>query len=283
MFDEKLQKVSKDIKLIVCDLDGTLFNSEKHISKANREAISFAVSKGIRFSVCTGRIHTMVEFYLKELKQETPVIAANGAVIWDPMKEEALFDLALNEQEAMCILEFCKFYQLDYCALTMKNNYFSNNSKRRERFDQYNRIASAHGFKKMNLQNFDERHDCIRNEKIYKILIYELIPGQKQKAEIFLQSLKDTGYTTSEAGLLDIAHKSINKGFGLRKLAEILQLQPDEICAMGDYDNDIAMLEYAGVSIAMGNACDAVKKISTFTTKTNDEDGISWAIQRYIL
>lgn len=273
----------ENIRLVVCDMDGTFLRPDKSISEANRNAVRAAAEKGIRFSICTGRIQTMTEFYLKDLELDTPVITANGALIWDPVERKSLWDLPMEEEEVLALLSFCRYNKLDYCALTMEESFFSPENVRKRRFDQYNRIAKEHGFAPMTLVPFDENFDCIRGKKVYKILIYEIKDGQTELAEKFLKTLKMTGYTSSEDKLLDIAHKDVNKGYGLVQLARLLNVPLSEVCAVGDYDNDIPMLEVSGFPVAMANGCEAIKKAAAFVTRTNEEDGVAYMFEKFLL
>lgn len=277
-----LTKFHTPIRLVVCDMDGTLFRGDKSISEENRAAIRRAKEQGIRFSVCTGRIQPMTEYYLKDLQLDTPVITANGALIWDPVEKKTLWDLPMEEGEVLSIMEFCREHDLDYCALTMGKSYFSRDNVRKQRFVQYNSIAAAHGFLPMELEEFDESFHCLKGKKVYKVLIYETKEGHGSLARTYLDTLKETGYTSSEDRLIDIAHRLVNKGYGLTKLAELLHIPLEAVCAMGDYDNDVPMLKVSGFPVAMGNGCDSVKKAAAFITKTNEESGVAWAMNQFL-
>ena len=272
----------EELRLIVCDMDGTLLKGEKSIPAKNRQAMRQARERGIDFSVCTGRIQTMTEFYLKDLELKTPVITANGALIWDPVSRETLWDMPMEEDEVFQILHFAKVYGLDYCALTMEMSYFCENNIRRQKFELYNQIAKRHGFPPMELMEFDAEFACLRGKKVYKVLIYEVEDGQEEFTRKYLDTLKETGYTSSEDRLLDIAHRLVNKGYGLVKLAELLEIPLSSVCAMGDYENDIPMLQAAGYAVAMGNASDKVKEVADFVTKTNEESGVAWAMEHFL-
>jgi len=82
---------------------------------------------------------------------------------------------------------------------------------------------------------------------------------------------------------LEILNKKVNKGTGVHALAQQLHLTQDEIMAIGDQENDLAMIEYAGTGVAMGNAIDSVIAVSQFVTKTNAEDGVAHAIEKFVL
>ena len=82
---------------------------------------------------------------------------------------------------------------------------------------------------------------------------------------------------------LEILDKRVNKGTGVKSLAEVLGIEPDEIMALGDQENDIAMIAFAGVGVAMDNAIPAVKAAADFVTKSNLEDGVAYAIEKFVL
>ena len=82
---------------------------------------------------------------------------------------------------------------------------------------------------------------------------------------------------------LEILDKRVNKGTGVKSLADVLGIKPEEIMAIGDQENDIAMIEYAGIGVAMDNAIPSVKEVANFVTKSNLEDGVAFAIEKYVL
>ncbi|NLP34924.1 MAG: HAD family phosphatase [Clostridiales bacterium] len=280
---DKYKEAGKKVKLIVSDIDGTLLTSDRKLTKENIEAIRKAKEQNIKFTLSTGRVASMIDYYIKTLEIDTPVITLNGAVVWDPVKKQTVSDIPMDLDELNGLLEFCKYHEMDYAAMTMGTNYFSKNSVRINRYQRYNEFAKSQGMSIMEVDTFDDEHRCIEGVKVYKILVTEKDPKRIKILEDYLPTLKKTGFTASEPGLLDIAEKTVNKGMGVKKLAEAFNLRPDEVCTLGDYDNDIAMLQYAGFSVAMGNALDNVKKHAFYVTATNDESGLAEVVEKYIL
>lgn len=280
---DKYIEAGRKVKLIVSDMDGTLLTSDRRLTDENIDAIKRAEAQGIKFTISTGRVASMLDYYINALNIDTPIVSLNGAIVWDPVNNHSIFDIPMDGDELKGILEICKYYQMDYCAMTMGTNYFSWNSFRIERYQEYNEFAKAQGKSIMQLDIFDDEHRCIEGINVYKVLVTEKDPNRIKPLIDHLQTLKKTGYTSSEPGLLDIAEKTVNKGLGVQKLAESLNLQPEEVCALGDYDNDIAMLDYAGFSVAMGNAPQNVKAHAFYVTGTNDENGLAQVLEKYIL
>lgn len=283
MYDESLYELGRNIKMVVCDLDGTLLDSNKQISEANLRAIKKAREKGVFTTICSGRIHQMLYAYSRTLDIQGPLVAANGAVILDTRKGEALYRNMISPEDALSLLRFCEQNEMDYAVLASQGSFFSRGSVRVRRFEQYNRIAAGQGLPTIPLSFFDGGHSDALRDEIHKILIYEVREGQQKAAAEFVGQIPGLAWTSSEERLLDVSAAGVSKGDGVRRLAGIMGLQEREICVFGDYCNDISMMETAGLSIAMGNAHGDVKKAALAVTATNDEDGVALGIEKYIL
>jgi len=280
--EDKYLKAGHKVKLIVSDVDGTLLTSDRRLSDENIAAIKKAKEQDIKFTISTGRVVSMLDYYIKTLEITTPVIAYNGAVAWDPVTKETIYDIPMDKDELYELLDLCKFYKLDYGVMTMGVNYFSPNSLRIERYQGYNEFAKSKGMSIMEVGIFDENHSCIDGVKVYKLLVTEKDSKKINVMVDHLQSMKKVAYTFSEPTLLDISERSADKGLGVKKLAEYYGLKAEEVCALGDYDNDISMLSYAGFSVAMGNAQPNVKEHAFYVTASNDENGLAQVIEKYI-
>ena len=281
--EDKYLEAGQKVKLIVSDVDGTLLTSDRRLSDENIAGIKKAKEQNIKFTISTGRVVSMLDYYIKTLEITTPAIAFNGAVAWDPVSKETIYDIPMDKEELYELLDLCKYYELDYGVMTMGVNYFSPNSFRIKRYQGYNEFAKSHGMSIMEVDVFDEKHSCIDGVKVYKLLITEKDSKKIKVMVDHLQSMKTTGYTFSEPTLLDISEKSADKGFGVKRLAQYYGLKPEEVCAIGDYDNDISMLSYAGFSVAMGNAQPNVKEHAFYVTETNDDNGLAQVLNKYIL
>ena len=82
---------------------------------------------------------------------------------------------------------------------------------------------------------------------------------------------------------LEFMNKKVNKGVGVELLAKHLNIKQEEIITMGDAGNDLHMIEYAGMGIAMGNATNDIKTIANYITESNNEDGVAKAIEKFVL
>lgn len=131
------------------------------------------------------------------------------------------------------------------------------------------------------IKNFDEVDD---NEDIIKVMMIDpqeiLDPAIKElPSEIY----EKYSVFKSAPFFLEFTHKEVDKGLGLKKLGEYLGIKREEIIACGDAGNDLSMVKYAGLGVAMGNATEEIKQAANFITDSNDEDGIVKVIEKFIL
>ena len=207
--DKDLISLGRRIKLIVSDIDGTLLNSKREITKESVDAIWKSHDQGIMFSVCTGRIATMTECYTEMLQIKTPIITANGAVIWDSIRKKPIFDVPMDTNEVQELLKKCRSLNMDYSALTLETSYFSENSLRLNRFLEYNKFAQDNGMSEIKLDFFDKEHHCINGLKVYKVLINERELKKLKEISDYINTLPNTGATSSEPGLIDVSEARV--------------------------------------------------------------------------
>jgi Cof subfamily protein (haloacid dehalogenase superfamily) len=280
--EEDLRKAGRNIRLIVCDLDGTLLDSRKTISPENLAALRAAQEKGIFVTICSGRVHTMLETYSRRLALRGPLIASNGAVIFDTRTGGISRLNKADPDPVYRLLRFCQDRGMDHIAATSGGCWYSRGSQRIARFEQYNELAKTEGLPLIPLRPFGSDYREALEGDIYKALISGLSPEEQAETGEYIRSV-NLSVTSSEKGLLDVSAPGVNKGEGVRLLGELLGVEKSGICVFGDYWNDIPMMEQAGLSVAMGNADETVKRRALTVTASNDEDGVARAIRRYIL
>ena len=278
----------KDIKLVALDLDGTLFDNSSRISKRNLTAIRSITDKGIHVVISTGRPFEGIPFDQIKGTGINYAITANGSGIYEISTGKCLYENAMDEELVTPILNFLltrdihmdafiggKGYTPIQCVETAQKLTVPSSIKNyiittRTRLDNILQFIHENQLKvqKMTL-NFYPAADgtLIDRETVRKFLV------------------SNPSITTVCGGYnnLEFTRADANKGVGLRKLAEILGVNPDATMAMGDTENDLAIIEAAGIGVAMGNATDAVKARADYVTTTNTKDGVAAAIEHFIL
>lgn len=278
----------KDIKLVALDLDGTLFDNNSRISERNLTAIRSITDKGIHVVISTGRPFEGIPFDQIKGTGINYAITANGSGIYEISTGKCLYENAMDEELVTPILNFLltrdihmdafiggKGYTPIQCIETAQKLTVPSSIKNyiittRTRLDNILQFIHENQLKvqKMTL-NFYPAADgtLIDRETVRKFLV------------------SNPSITTVCGGYnnLEFTRADANKGVGLRKLAEILGVNPDATMAIGDTENDLAIIEAASIGVAMGNATDAVKARADYVTTTNTKDGVAAAIEHFIL
>lgn len=264
-------------KLIAIDMDGTLLKDDKTISKANYTAIQTAKEKGYKVVLATGRPAKGIERYLSELnliEDDDYAIAFNGAVVQTTKSGEIIAENLMKFHDLSRLYSLSNQFNIDihtltpYECITPKINPYS----QRESFMN-------------NIPLIEKPFDKIdKNTSIVKIMFV----GCKEDLDrieplIPEEFYKDYTIVRSEDIFLEFLNKKVSKGFGVSLLAQNLGLKPEEIICVGDAGNDLAMIEYAGLGVAMGNAFPQVKEAANYITKTNEEDGVAHVIHKFLL
>jgi Cof subfamily protein (haloacid dehalogenase superfamily) len=273
----------KKIKLIACDMDGTLLDDQKQISQKNIDAITKLKSRGIYFVIATGRHDSMIKGYLDTLGLEMPVISCNGAMVREPFSNHLFSSIPLLSEQILEVIEICKSFNTDYHIYARDEIYGETMTSRMLYYNDFNKTLPERDKIKLRVSTDYKQYIADYAGELYKVLI---IPPKEElfkqlKDEIF----KSTGLHAfqSSAELLDVAQKGITKAHAIQNLCRELKIEQDETAAIGDQLNDLDMIEYAAVGIAMNNAVPRVKEAAQFITKdTNDQSGVAEALE-YIL
>ncbi|WP_026567398.1 Cof-type HAD-IIB family hydrolase [Bacillus sp. UNC41MFS5] len=283
------------MKLIALDLDGTTLNSNKEISKENIRAIKRAQQQGHIVMALSGRPLKSIHAELAKYDLDCPVGGNNGTALFADGELIELTSLA-QAQSNKIVFELEKEF-MPYNFSTNKGTFgLKNWNERYEKVLSSGRIPEEY-FENKHYKMFTtppweyghtlfENFEDIINDKeitIQKFLILGLDPEQKLRLKMVLESIEQTYVTSSSPFNLEVMHINGNKGNGLKVMARYFQIPLEDTVAIGDENNDIPMFKAAGLSIAMGNAEEEVKKHSDLVTLTNDEHGVAYAIEKYIL
>ncbi|MDE1188756.1 MAG: sugar-phosphatase [Pantoea sp.] len=267
------------IKLIAIDMDGTLLNPYHLITPAVKSAIGRARDKGVAIVLATGRPFVGVERYLQELDLRQPgqyCISNNGALVQRADSGESVAEVTLSFDDFRYVEQLARELGVHFHAFDHSSLYTPNKDLSEYTIHE----ASLTGIP-VRYRAVEEMDPATRFPKLMMIDKPELL----DKAIAALPARARDSYTILKSApyYLEILDPRVNKGYGVKMLAEKLGLQQSEVMAIGDQENDLAMIEYAGTGVAMGNAIDSVKSIAQFVTKTNMEDGVAYAIEELVL
>ena len=267
------------IKLVAIDMDGTLLNSKKELLEETKQYFKDFHKKETEtlLVLCTGRPETGIRPYLKDLgylEENHYIISQNGANIYESRTGKRVMDAFLDSAAIQKWIELGKKHGISVMGAGVDYYYcFDQEPTEWMEFDV--KLVSG------KLKRIPTEESL--NTDFYKILLMG-DEEQLNEFETFIpQEWRDEFYVVrSQKYLVEVLTKGVNKAFGLEQLAKELNIQPSEIAAIGDAANDIEMLEYAGLAIAMGNASEEVKAVSDIVTDTNENNGVIKAIDQLI-
>ncbi|MBD2343131.1 Cof-type HAD-IIB family hydrolase [Anabaena subtropica] len=269
------------IKLLVLDIDGTISGESNTISQSVKQAIAAVQARGIQVAIATGRMYRSALRFHQEINSTLPLSAYQGAWIQDPNNQKIHQHLPVARETAEQLLDY--FEQPQWRSLLSIHFYINDQlyvrevTKETETYAQRSGITPiAVGDLRQTLTNEPTKilALCDDTEVINKLL--GSLRLQYTPAELYL--------TTSVATFFEATNPFVNKGNAVRYLAEeLLGLQRENVMTIGDNFNDLEMLEYAGLGVAMGNAPAGVQAIAQWVAPTVEEDGAAVAIEKFLL
>ena len=260
-------------KLAASDMDGTLLTRDKHISKRNAEAARKTAEAGCLFCLCTGRTLIGVKRYIDELGLKSPVIAANGAVVALP-DGEVLYEIGMSDDSARALYKSGLELDLTMCVWSKEHLYIN-------RVDKYtDHYKEVIGVEAEMIEDFE----ALVSRGVLKIIWYA-DPSRMPELHGFLEKNcpEDTRWANSTARMIEFNHVRVSKATAMEFIGKRYGIDKSEMLAIGDNFNDLPMLMYAGMSVAMGNAPDEVKAKAAYVTADNENDGVAKALERFII
>lgn len=269
-------------KLIAIDMDGTLLNSNNEVSDRTRQALKRAMEQGVHVVLATGRLLKSALLYAENLELNNYIVACNGAVIADEFND-IVYKRYIDKNTAVEVMKLAKECGIYY---HFYNEYdFYSNIYVEEVVNFYNSSASMFGKPGININIFDKVDDILNNHDInvYKFMFIDDNMNKLSNFKKELNRFNDISMSTSWRNNLEIMSKEVSKGNGIKYLCEKLGIIPEEVITIGDNENDLSMISFAGLGVAMGNGEDIVKKNAKYITATNNEDGVAKVIEKFIL
>lgn len=261
------------IQLVAIDMDGTLLNSQHQLSPGNEVALRRALAAGVKIIFATGKTRTSAVPIIEKLKLDTPGVYSQGLVITHGdgsiLYERTLAAALAHKMAAFAQAANCSMvaYSGPDIVTSVRDEYtdvFINYHEPAPiAYGSWTAVFAARPVNKFIIVSTKERIDQIRPQ-------LEQTIGQEAT---IVQALDY---------MVEILPPGASKGDGLRRVLAHLQIDPARVMALGDGENDVEMLQLAGLGVAMGNAMPAAKKAADVVTATNDEDGVAQALARFL-
>ncbi len=256
--------------LICTDLDGTIYRSDKTISKENREAIEYFKSEGGYFTFITGRMPCYSVDAYRGIQPNVPFGCINGGGVYDGEANKYVWVQGIGDG-VMDLVQYVDetFPDVGIQVCVPDRVYFAKDNETLVRFRKLTGVP----------KNFCPYRQV--KEQVVKILFgcdhEDMILAMEK--ELRSHPLADGfDFIRSEKTLFEILPKGVNKGLALSKIVEHLKIDPQKTVAIGDYNNDIGMFKVAKLGIAVSNASDAAKAAADIITVSNEEHAIAKVI-----
>jgi Cof subfamily protein (haloacid dehalogenase superfamily) len=266
---------SRDIRLLLADVDGTLVDSRKELTAAARAAAHALRDAGIRLAITSGRPPRGMAMLIDPLAPEGPIAGFNGGVLVNP-------DLSVIESHTLAMpvarrtVDLLLGHGLDVWVYTEDDWLI-----RDPQAPHVDREARTVAFGPVVVQAFGDAQLA----RVVKIV--GVSDDLARVADCEKGARAALGETASAARsqpyYLDVTHPKANKGEVVSTLSRLLDIVPERIATIGDMPNDILMFRRSGLSIAMGNASDEVKAQASAVTASNDDEGFAEAVRRFVL
>ncbi|MGE5675116.1 MAG: Cof-type HAD-IIB family hydrolase [Mycobacterium leprae] len=280
-------------RLIAMDLDGTLLNSQMTISPRTREALAAARARGVHTVVVTGRSpHSAL--YWSRMVGGGPVICCTGAAVLDE-EGRAVLTRPIPPAPLLRLLEICQesgllvecytesaiildrywLHVWGYIRWVKGGLGFWRSVQSWRRFARVNHIRRVPSLLRLYRQG--------KGAPVLKLMVLGRDPALSQVRVRLAREMPGLEVTSSGVDNLEVTAAGVTKGITLELLAGRMQIPRQAIVAVGDSENDLSMLAYAGLGVAMGNAPESVKAAADLVTATCDEDGVAQLVEEQIL
>lgn len=268
-------------KVLFLDLDGTLLNDSKDITPGNREALARALRRGHRVVITTGRPLSSGRIQSELLGLTSPgcyLIACNGGVIFDSFQKEILFQKPLPRDTALEILRLCDAHGIH--AQTYGDAGVLVEPRCEDKELQYYCTVNRIGYRVLDSFDRELKHDPSKVLCIH-LTDHEALEALGQDIRARLGDRADCFFSSRH--FLEIVPKGVNKGNAVAQMCQQLGVDIADAIAVGDAQNDLPMIQAAGLGVCMANGEAQVKAAADYiTTRDNNHDGVAEVVEKFM-
>jgi len=268
---------ARRVRLLAIDVDGTLLRSDGRIAQGVIDACRAAARAGCVVVPATARPPRSMQTILQTLGTDGPTINYNGAVIWNPVNRVAQHHESIDPALARSIIDDARAVLPDVVvSVEILDRWFT------DRVDPHLHTETSRVFEPDYVGSFDS----FLTQPVTKLMLLAppepLAPVLSMMRERYWSQRRVSVFIT-DPHIIQIANPMVDKSIALQRIAMKMGAEREEVMAIGDGPNDAGMIEWAGFSAAMENACDLVKNLADVVVPSNDDLGVAKAIQRYVL
>ena len=271
------------IRCIALDMDYTTLDRMGRLSPSNRAALERAIQKGIHIVIASGRSRISLPADVLAVPGIEYAVTSNGAAVYYLPTGQCLHRALLTPDSVERVLSLTADEDVAYETIVADKIY--SDVAYVEDPMSYGADAQAAKYVQTTRHPKADMPSFLRAHKQELVGVDLVVRSQADKARLWAlleREVPEVYVTSSIQRLLELGHRDAGKHNGLRLVLERLGLSRSETAAFGDGDNDVEMLSFAGVGIAMANATPACLQAADFVTKSNSEDGVAWGMERFL-
>lgn len=280
-------------KLLALDMDGTLLNGKKVITEEVSTQLKKLNENQIDVTLATGRFPASVWLHAKKLELKCPLVALNGSVILDAKSGEALRTTSIEKDVLYKIATFFEkenvyFHFYGYNILVveeineMNQRWALGNVVMNSNYELLSKNYEDQ-LKHFSLNRVGKLSEFVENDNlpIFKVTVINDDVEVVDRLYNEVKEWPELNITRTGKRRFDINAAGVSKKSALIDVCQDRNIRREEVVAVGDYDNDIEMIQWAGLGVAMGNGNNAVKDIADTITLSNEEDGVAEVVKKY--
>jgi hypothetical protein len=262
------------IKLVAIDLDGTLLNSQHELSARNEQALYQAMKEGVQIVLATGKTRYSALDLIRHLDLKSAGIYSQGLILYDG-DGTVRFQHTMDDEVARQVIDYADLHEISllvYSGMSLYTNQFTDDPTRITQYGEPEPIVEA------------KLCDIVGNVPINKLIFMDT-PSTitKIRAELADQLAGRATVVQALEEMLEVMPNGISKGTAFRFLVDDIGLRQAETMAIGNAENDIEMIEAAGIGVAVENSMDSLKAVADVIVPSNDDDGVAVAIDRFVI
>ena len=286
-------------KLVAIDLDGTMLNSYGIVTENTKNVIKKVIEQGTEVIIASGRPIDSIKTIAKEIGSNNYFIAGNGALIYDIKNEKTIYEKYITKQKVLEIIKICEENSISYnvytdktiLATSLKYNvlyYYKENLKKEEnKKTNINIVKDMYEYvKEMKEDKFLKITVCDDNKTVFNYIMkklkkingIEVLDVSHMSRKMIRQGTEDVPI---EYYYTEISLKNVDKWNAIEFIAQKMNVEKNEIMAIGDNMNDKIMIENAGLGVAMGQSTPRITEIADFVTSDNNDEGVAKTLEKY--
>lgn len=265
------------VRAIATDLDGTLLRSDRTISARTRAAVLAAEDAGLLVVIATGRPPRWIAPVVEQLGERGPVVCANGAAVYDPARHELVERTELDAEVARSIVDDIEAALPEAIVGVEQGFEFALDEAIHTRGTALAGSWSLEGLRTGPIRSF-------LTAPVLKLILRLPEPapvGTAARVQDLVGARATVTHSISES-FLELSHPSVHKAATVERLLLASGVAAADVAAFGDMPNDIELLRWAGLGVAVENADDRVKAVADEVTASNDDDGVAMVIERLL-